>query len=132
MNHNKIINFFGKDAKFNHLGIAIKKINSFHSDLEVIHDKIQNVNISFVKCNDLVIELVEPVNKHSPINSYINKQQTFYHICFRVPDLNASIRRAKQFNFTKISKPVPAIAFNNKMIVWLYNTKIGLVELLEE
>ena len=31
----------------------------------------------------------------------------------------------------KISKPVPAVAFDNRKIVWLYNINLGLVELLE-
>ena len=127
----KNFNFFGDEARFEHIGIAIRNINSVSNDLKKINDKIQNVNLSFINCNGLIIELVEPVDKDSPIKSYLNKKQSYYHICFSVPNLEHSIKHAKRHNFIRISKPVPAIAFQNRKIVWLFHSDFGLVELLE-
>ena len=125
------IDIFGPNAVFEHIGIALKQIKDVSKNIDKIQDKIQNVNLGFIDCNGLTVELVEPIDVNSPINSFIEKNQTYYHICFSVPDLDESIASAKKYNFVKISKPVPAIAFDNRRIVWLYNIKFGLVELLE-
>ena len=127
----KNCSFFGSDAKFEHVGIAVRKIDLITNNLKKINDKIQNVNLSFINCSGLTIELVEPANDSSPVNSFLKKNQTYYHICFSVDNIDASIKKAKKYNFSKISKPVPAVAFNNRKIVWLYNINLGLVELLE-
>lgn len=128
--------------QFHHIGIAtenITKTANIYSKLgfkvtDVIYDHIQNVNISFLEKDEHpLIELVEPVNERSPINNILNKSGTsIYHTCYEMNDMKETISFFKNKGFVLISKPMPAIAFNNRNIAFLYQSHVGLIELLEQ
>ena len=60
MKINNNCNFFGSDAKFEHIGIAIKKIDSISNDLDKINDK------------SIVFKVQIKTSKHSISNSLLN------------------------------------------------------------
>jgi hypothetical protein len=57
-----------------------------------------------------VIERVEPVDENSPVSRLLNTGNHLYHICFRVPDLQRTIKEAGRHGFHRLGKPVPAPA----------------------
>jgi len=120
--------------KFHHIGIATKDIDNTlewvkkHYDIRNIstkvYDKNQNVFLQMVETSDHNIELVSG----STVEKFIKKNITYYHVCYEVEDIYTSIK-----SFSKsivISKPTPAILFNNRKVAFLM-TPIGIIELLE-
>jgi methylmalonyl-CoA/ethylmalonyl-CoA epimerase len=128
---------------FHHIGIATYNINEsisryllfgYNQTTSKYFDPIQNVNIAFMeKDNSPIIEFVEPVDENSPILNTLKKNGTTpYHICFEVDDIHSEVEKLKKNKFILISKIVPAIAFNNRLVCFLYNKESGLVELLNK
>jgi methylmalonyl-CoA/ethylmalonyl-CoA epimerase len=128
---------------FHHIGIATinidltaKKYNLFGYEIvsEKIFDPIQNVFISFMeKDGSPRVELVAPVNNDSPILNIIKKNGTSpYHFCYEVEDISKEVDRLKKLKFILISKIVPAVAFDNRLVCFLYNNEAGLIELLNK
>ena len=101
---------------------------------EIITDKIQNVKLLFLRRDDTpLLELVEPLSESSPVSAIIKKNKpTLYHSCFEVDNIDESIAELKQKRFVLVSQPVPAIAFNNRRICFLFHKHTGLIELLEK
>lgn len=55
-----------------------------------------------------------------------------YHICYKSKSIEEDIERLVLNRF-KVTVPLaPAIAFNNKRVVFLYSLSIGLIEIVEE
>lgn len=127
---------------FDHIGYATPSIektaqyylNAGYVMSDIVYDPVQNVNISFLSKSEMpLIELLEPVDSYSPIVKTIEKSGvTPYHVCYRVFDIEDSIKQLKVLKFIPLSKPVKAIAFDNRMICFLFNKDVGLIELLEE
>ncbi len=126
------LQFFGPSAKLHHIGLAMKQISNQYLDQEEItEDPIQRVKVGFVSIADASIELIQPINDQSPINTSLEKGNKFVHLCFEVDDIHESLRCAALHQFKVIHRPVPAIAFSNRNIAWVYHREWGLFELLE-
>lgn len=112
--------------------IFYKKMNYVSSEIYI--DKIQSVKIVLLsKENSITIELVEPLGEKSPVNDILKKNGTTpYHVCYEVDDINNVIKEFKELNFIKLFNPVPAIAFQERLICYLYNRDFGLIELLNK
>ena len=124
-------NFFGEHAEFEHAGIAVRSISDTAEGVEITEDPIQRVNVAFIYINDLKVELIEPLAEKSPITNILKKGQSLYHLCFRVPDINNALETARKHGFHCIARPVPAKAFNEKKIAWVFSKTYGLFELVE-
>jgi len=128
--------------KFHHVGIAVKNINAailaykalgYSQTTAIIHDPIQNVQLCFLnKDNSPTLELVASVTLESPINNILAKSgPTPYHNCFEVDNLIQSVANLRLVGYRRLTSIVPAIAFGNRNICFLYHEEIGLIELLE-
>lgn len=128
---------------FHHIGVATNNIElttkhynnfGYKQSTELFLDPIQNVYILFLeKLNSPCIELVAPVNEDSPILNILNKNGTTpYHFCFEVDDILKEVGKLKKLKFVMVSKIVPAVAFNNRLVCFLYNKESGLIELLNK
>jgi len=128
---------------FHHIGVATNNIESttrqytifgYKKSTELFLDPIQKVYILFLeKPNSPCIELVSPINKDSPISNILNKNGTTpYHFCFEVDDIFKEVDKLKKHKFVTVSKIVPAVAFNNRLVCFLYNKESGLIELLNK
>ncbi len=127
------LNVFGEDAVFDHIGLALESIKDVFGDkLEIVSDDIQNVSVAFIKWGGIKVELIEPLNEDSPIIPSLKKGQRLVHLCFRVSDIDDAIKKGRKNGFHCIAKSVPAKAFKNKRITWLFSKTYGLIELLEK
>ena len=127
------LNIFGNDTVFHHVGLAVRSIKDVISDeIEIVADEIQRVSVGFVRLGKVIIELIEPLNERSPVNSNIKTGKRLVHLCFQVGDLDKAIKEGRKHGFHCIAKPVPAKAFKNKKIAWVYSKTYGLIELLEK
>jgi len=130
--------------KLHHYGFATKSIEKslrefermgYHALSEKIIDPIQKVELLFINNeNNHPIELVAPMdNKESPISNILRKNSaTLYHICYEVDNIEKSIAELKTKHFVIVANPTQAVAFNMRKICFLYNSHIGLIELLEK
>ncbi len=124
-------NFFGDTASFDHFGYCVGSISDLDDELSTTVDNTQKVKVGFIQMNGVKVELVEPLSEPSPVTKMLEKGQNIYHVCFRVDDIENAIALARKNGFHCIVKPVPAAAFDDRRIAWLFNRVFGLVELLE-
>lgn len=124
-------NFFGEDASFEHAGIAVRSISAAAGDAEITEDPIQKVRVAFMNINGFTVELIEPAAERSPVTGILEKGQSLYHLCFRVPDMTKALETARKHGFHCIARPVPAKAFGGDRIAWVFSRTYGLFELVE-
>src|SRR5262245_32951428 len=79
-----------------------------------------------------IIELIAPAGEASPAHKWLERIKAgAYHICYETPSLDEALPRLKELGFAVIMEPVPAVAFDNRRVVFLWNPFTGLVELVE-
>ena len=128
----KNLDIYGENVKFHHLGVVVNsRENSPYENLEYIYDPIQKVNVGFYKLNGLVIEVVIPSSQDSPIINAIKNKTYYHHVCFAVPSIKESLKKASSFGIRRISKIAPAKAFQNRFICWCIGKNYGLMELIQ-
>ena len=127
----KSIDIFREDSKFHHIGLSVKSIKSIFSDVEPVIDPIQKVKVAFINLQGTRIELLEPLDESSPIYNNLKNNSKLCHICFEVSNIENAIKNGKKKGFHVIQKPVPAIAFKNRKVCFLFHTDYHIVELLQ-
>jgi methylmalonyl-CoA/ethylmalonyl-CoA epimerase len=128
------LNLLGDDAVFDHVGLAVQSITATLGpgrEVDVFSDDIQKVSVAFIQMNGVSVELIEPLGEKTPVALSLKKGQQLVHLCFRVPDIEAAIQKGRENGFHCIARPVPAVAFNNRKIAWLFSRTYGLIEILE-
>jgi hypothetical protein len=99
-----------------------------------VYDELRKVNLSFLKhpTNEAMIEIVQPISEGSEAHGLLQKyNNNFYHLCFEVDGLHEEISRLSSDGFVLVSKPMPAVAFENRLVAFLASSGTGIIELLE-
>ncbi len=129
---------------FEHIGVAVSNIKeslSVFNNLfelndvsEIYEDIFQNIKISFFCIAGVKIELVEPLdsNKKSPVDNIIEKNMSYYHLCFRTGCIEDEILQLVEKGAIVVTEPIPSLAFSNRKIAFLYVKHLGLIELVEK
>jgi methylmalonyl-CoA/ethylmalonyl-CoA epimerase len=130
--------------RFHHMGVAVPSLdkalsqyrNLFQYELisGPFDDPIQGVSVCFLQRSlpgDFVIELVAPLGPESPIQQTLRRGGGAYHVCYEVDDLDAALAHCLAQGCIKVSDPVPAVAFSNRRIAWLFTQSRQLTELVE-
>lgn len=126
---------------FHHIGIATNSIDlttpyyleAGYMITEKIYDPLQKVNICFLcKEGNPYLELIEPASKESPINNVLLKSGvTPYHICYGVTNIYDAIESLKKKKYILLGKPIIALALDKRLICFLFNKDVGLIELIQ-
>ena len=85
--------------KLNHIAIAVSNIveaskiwkNSLGCNVSEVHELPDHgVRVIFVEFANIKIELLEPIDKNSPISNFLEKNPKggIHHICCEVNDIN--------------------------------------------
>ena len=135
--------FNSKKVNFHHYGLALKSFHNaiyFYQNLDYkcgkeVVDLNQNVRAILCSSNRLPsVELVKPLNKDSPLENYLKKNnEIIYHVCYEVDgsvDLDSYL--FSKMKYICVSRPKPAILFNNRNVSFYYIKHIGLIEILEK
>lgn len=129
---------------FHHIGVAVKdidvSINTYSAlgykltSQGIVIDNIQNVRLAFLaNGNGPIIELVMPESSKSPVQGMLNRNGAGpYHTCYEVQDIRMILKDLLNQGFKQISEIVPAIAFDNREICFVYNSNVGVIELLNK
>lgn len=130
---------------FDHVGIAVQNIEKYFETMlnsvlgvpelsEIIIDPIQNCRIAFATTsNGVRLELIEPLNEESPVNQILHKKKGgLYHMCFVANNFDEDLKHCLANKFIALSEAQPAIAFNNRRIIFLSSPSFEIIELVEE
>lgn len=130
------------DLKIHHIGYAVLKLQNsldvflslgYKKKSSVYRDFSRKIDIVFLEKDNLLVELLAPFQKDSPINNYLKKNGSIpYHICYSVKDIDNTIQKLMEKGFKLIEKAKPAIAFQEKKVSFLFHLHYGIIELLEE
>jgi methylmalonyl-CoA/ethylmalonyl-CoA epimerase len=130
---------------FQHLGVAVQSLEQALPVYESLFgyklisgpfsDPIQRVSVCFLQTaqpGGITIELVEPLGDQSPIRKTLQNGGGAYHMCYEVADLDQSLQRIVEQGCVMVSRPAPAVAFENRRIAWFYTPTRQLIELVEK
>ena len=79
------------------------------------------------------IELVSPVSEDSVVAGLWKKVGNApYHICYSVANIAEAVAELRQMSYIMQEDIHEAIAIDNKKVAFLYGSKTGLIELVEE
>ena len=120
----------GYGFRLHHIGVYVENLFDLVPTESIIKDSVQGVYLSFVKFGDSTFELLEPIDKKSPIFASASKGQKILHLCYEVDDLHRAIQTCIESKFFLLRNPVTAVAFPGKEIAWLFHKNFGLIELL--
>lgn len=130
--------------RLHHIGFVVSNIlNEIESfagsigaswDQSIFHDPIQKAKVTFLRnpCpSDALIELIEPAGEGSPVLHFMQKGGGLHHVCYEVSDLVAHLDLMQLKGAVVVRRPVPAVAFDNRLIAWTLTKQKLLVELLD-
>ena len=123
--------FFGRDASFHHIGMAVHSIRALSPSSEPTANELEGVSMAFLRLNGVTIELLEPLGDSSPILSSLRSGIKLLHICYQVPNLAEAVALCSPEGFHRIGTPKPSPAFGGRRVAWVFSKQIGLFELLE-
>ena len=126
---------------FHHVGIITSDIGaatavyeSFgYKASETFQDPIQKVKIVLMtQTTGPMIELIQPDGETSPAHAWLKRiRGGSYHTCYSCSNLEKEIEQLRDQDFFLISGPDPAVAFHGRPVAFLFNSVIGLVELVQ-
>lgn len=122
---------------FHHLGIACEDLErgatfvqaafEISSDSGPVYDPEQDATVQLFNAGSpSAIELVSG----NAVKNIVRRGAFYYHVCYEVVDINASIARLSTMGGICARGPKPAILFDGRLVAFVL-TPIGLVELLE-
>ena len=127
-------------GRFQHIGVAVKDIDraaaalaalfSARSESETVHDRNQAVRVKFMRLGDLRVELLEPAESPSPLDSILERGIGLYHVCYEVDDLDGELSRLRAGGVKVVSPPKPAVALGDRRVAFVMYQGL-MIELLE-
>jgi methylmalonyl-CoA/ethylmalonyl-CoA epimerase len=127
--------------RLHHVGVItgdLKGSTNFYAILgytasTIYADPLQKARIVLMqKAHEPLIELIAPDGPESPAASWLQRITAGpYHTCYEVDDLEAVVAFLRHHRLFPVIKPVPAVAFNMRRVIFLWGERSGLLELLE-
>jgi methylmalonyl-CoA/ethylmalonyl-CoA epimerase len=129
------------DMRLHHVGVITGNLEgsiNFYTSLgyaasAIYADPMQKARIVLMqRAYEPLVELIVPDSPDSPAASWIQRIAVGpYHTCYEVDDLEAIVAFLRRHRLFPVIKPVPAVAFDMRRIVFLWGESSGLLELLE-
>lgn len=126
---------------FHHIGILtpnLAKAGEAYLHLgyrasEIFSDPIQQANIQlFERSGHPMIEIIQPHGPTGPAAGFLQRIRCgAYHTCYEVGALEDAMANLRPRGFVPTAKPVPAVAFGGRRVVFLWGRFSGLLELVE-
>ncbi|MFX0123799.1 MAG: VOC family protein [Candidatus Hodarchaeota archaeon] len=133
-------------TKIHHVGVAVTSIEEaleFHIQTlgmkqisKIVNDKILKVRVVLLAINgqpaeSCLLELVEPLESPSPIDSILKQNNRLYHYCIEVPSLEDALKKARENHAVIAQRPTPSALFNGRRIAFVWTPTHYLIEFLE-
>ena len=127
--------------KVHHIGYLVKKLEKAAEEFEklgyvrldeVTPDPHRKIDILFLEKDGYVVELVSPNAPESVVSGLLKTYKNApYHICYECTDFQADLEQLTANGYVQIDQPTPAPAIGNRRVVFLMNSRLGMIELLE-
>jgi len=128
-------------ARLAHLGIAVRSLDAalpFYRDIlglgDVPLDDADGAGIAGLQAGEALVELLGPRQPDSPIAKFLDRRGPgIHHLCFAVPDLDATLARCRAAGLRLIDES-PRIGAEGKRIAFVHpsSTDGVLIELTED
>ena len=137
---------FDMNIRPHHIGYAVADLQmsidmyrrmGWYQSTQTYEDNGMKVKIAFMvnKLDGSCIELIAPLGDFSPVSDILlhNKNVSLpYHICYETDDMEKSLSVLKRRGFMMVKNLSPAVAFDNRMVAFLLNKSVGMIELVEK
>ncbi|ELK45096.1 UNVERIFIED_CONTAM: methylmalonyl-CoA epimerase [Halobacillus marinus] len=120
---------FEEPKRIAHIGIAVKSIDAvlpfYQHTLGLSLEAVETVNsegvrVAFLKIGETKIELLEPLNDKSPIQSFLTKKgEGIHHIAVEVDHLDARLKKYKEQGVRLIHEE-PAVGAHDTRVAFLH------------
>lgn len=127
--------------KVHHIGYLVKKLVKAAEEFEklgyvrlgeITADPYRKIDILFLEKDGYVVELVSPNQPDSVVSGLIRTYKNApYHICYESAGFQKDLERLTADGYVQIDEPAPAPAIGNRRVVFLMNSRLGMIELLE-
>ena len=129
-------------GSINHIAIAVPDIRAAMaqwqertgaeiSDIQTLPE--HGVHVAFIKAENGKVELLEPIDEHSPIAKFLEKNADggMHHICFDVADLTASRDKLIAAGGRVLGSEEPRIGAHGKPVIFIHPKDLSgtLIEL---
>jgi len=125
-----------------HVGIVVSDIKDkskyytgvlgYKAQSEVVKEVNQKVLVQFLVLGDSRIELIEPIDKTSPVYNFLQKGGIINHICYETDDIEASIIHLRKKYRTILTYPVNwSTSLNNCKYAFLARPDGEVIELVQ-
>jgi methylmalonyl-CoA/ethylmalonyl-CoA epimerase len=129
-------------GSINHIAIAVPDIRAAMaqwqertgaeiSDIQTLPE--HGVHVAFIKAENGKVELLEPIDEHSPIAKFLEKNADggMHHICFDVADLIASRDKLIAAGGRVLVSDEPRIGAHGKPVIFIHPKDLSgtLIEL---
>jgi methylmalonyl-CoA/ethylmalonyl-CoA epimerase len=129
-------------GSINHIAIAVPDIRAAlaqwqertgaeFSDIQTLPE--HGVHVAFIKAENGKVELLEPIDEHSPIAKFLEKNADggMHHICFDVVDLIASRDKLIAAGGRVLGSDEPRIGAHGKPVIFIHPKDLSgtLIEL---
>ena len=132
-----------KIGPLNHVGVAVPDIEAAMETYRTLYGATditdpfdmpaQGVKVCFVNLPNSQIELIEPLDEHSPIHNFIKKNPRGgqHHVCFEVADIHQAVTEMKARGATVLGDP--RIGAHGTMSIFVHpNNSNGVLVVLME
>lgn len=125
---------------FHHLGLACRDLDAearpwmalgYTAEAPDFHDPIQQVRGRFLVGPGPRLELLIPSAAGSPVEGVLQRHGKIYHQAFLTPKLEETIAAARAARCKLVVEPVPAVAFDGRLIAFLLMPNMNLLELID-
>lgn len=126
---------------FHHVGVACRDLDAeersfaalgYRREAPDFYDPIQGVRGRFLTGGGPRLELLCNPEEPGVLTPWIKKGVRFYHLAYEVDDLSAAAATLSSFGAKEIVAPVPAVAFERRLIAFYMLANLTLIELISK
>jgi methylmalonyl-CoA/ethylmalonyl-CoA epimerase len=103
-------------------------------DGKIFLDPLQGARVTFLRSTGEApscVELVEPAGEKSPVTNFLARGGGLHHLCYEVKSLDRHLEYTKSTGGVVVRPPLPAVAFEQRRIAWVFTRERLLLEFLE-
>ncbi len=127
--------------KVHHIGYLVKSLSGAREEFlklgymgdEVTRDDYRGIDICFMDNGGCRVELISPFRDDSMVSGLIKKYKNSpYHICYITENLEQEIDNLTADGYVQMGEAKEAPAIDGRRVVFLMNSEIGIIEIVEE
>lgn len=109
-----------------------KNVFGYERMTESVINTSQKVKVTFLKKEgSLTVKIIEPTEDNKSLQSFVNRDGGFHHICFRCGELTGKVAELQEKGLRLLLAPEPGEAFNNRNIAFMlakYNLNVEIID----